>query len=142
MGKATWFIAAVLWGSLSAQFLVQAVLSLITGFVYLSGLMFSRVSKSLNAIGTVVGFVQAAVFAALFLGGNWFASDYIDYGSWSTDSIASVVAFLLTIIYCAVQVPGKILLARLCAWKPYFAQAVNTQPASERIAFARKFLKG
>ncbi|MGB7034088.1 MAG: hypothetical protein WBD71_01065 [Xanthobacteraceae bacterium] len=137
-----WFIAAVVWGSLSAQFLVQVVSSLITGFVYLSGLLFSRVSKSITAIGTLVGFIQAVVFAALFFGGNWFASSYIDYGSWNADSIASVVAFLLTIIYCALQVPGKILVARLCAWKPYFAQTVRTRrPGEEAVAFAREYLK-
>ena len=135
------FIAAVVWGSLSAQFLVQVVTSLIIGFVFLSGLMFSRVRKSLTAQGAAAGFIQAIVFAALLVGGTWFVSDYVDYGRWNTNSISSAVAFLLTIIYCAVQVPGKILVARLCAWRPFFAQAVSTLSAGESVAFARKYLK-
>jgi hypothetical protein len=135
------FIAALIWGSLSAQFLVQIVTSLIIVCVYLSGLLFSRVGKSLNAMGAFVGFLQAVIFSALFFGGAWFAIDYIDYTTWNADSIASVVAFLLTISYCVLQVPGKILLARLCAWEPHFVQAVNTQAVGDRVAFARKFLK-
>jgi hypothetical protein len=137
-----WFIAALIWGSLSGQFLVQAVTSLLIAFVCFSGLVFSQVSKSRTAIGTAVSFVQAIVFAALFFGGNWFASEYIEYATWNANSIASAVTFSLTIIYCAVQVPGKILLARLSTWKPYFAEAVSTQPVGERVAFARKYLRG
>jgi hypothetical protein len=135
------FIAAVIWGSLSAQFLVQVVTSLIISGVYLSGLLFSRVAKSFTAGGTVVSFIQAIVFAALFFGGNWLASDYIDYATWNADSIASLIAFLLTIVYCAVQVPGKILLARLSAWRPYFPTLANMQPAHARVAYARQYLK-
>lgn len=135
------FLVAVVWGSLSAQFLVQVVACLIISVVYLSGLLFSRVPKVLNAGGTAVSFVQAIIFAALFVGGNWLASDYIDYGSWNTDSIAGVVAFLFTIVYCGVQVPGKVLLARLCAWQPSFFYLVNIEPAHARVAYARAYLK-
>jgi hypothetical protein len=60
---------------LSAQFLVRVVTSPVISGVYLTGLLFSRVSKSLNAAGAAVSFIQAVVLAALFFGGNWFASD-------------------------------------------------------------------
>jgi len=61
------------------------------------------------------------------------------YDTWNTASTASVVSFLATIIYVSRQVPGKILLAKMCAWVPYFLEASNRVPRSERIAFARKY---
>jgi len=110
------FIAAMIWGSLSAQFLVQTITCFIIGIVCVSGLMFSQVSRVLNAIGTLVAIVQTLVFLGLFLGGDWIVSSYIDYESWNANSIASSLAFLATLVYCGAQVPGKILLARLCVW--------------------------
>jgi hypothetical protein len=133
------FIAAVIWGLLAAQFMVQAITSFVLAFVYLSGLMFSRVSKSLNATGILVSLVQAIVFLVLFFGGNGVTSKFIDYDSWNANSIASTVAVLLSLIYCGVQVPGKFLLARLSAWEPYFVQAANTFPPAQRIAYAKKY---
>jgi hypothetical protein len=132
------FFVAVLWGAASAQFLVQTVTSLIICFIDLSGLVFSRVSKKFTAYGALVGLVQTVVFAALFLAGNWITSNYIDFVSLNANSIASLVAFLLSFIYCAKQVPGKILVARLSAWKPYFVQAAMTQP--DAVAYAKKYV--
>jgi hypothetical protein len=122
------FIAAVIWASLSAQFLVQIIVCCINAVICVSALMFSEVSKALNAIGSLVAVAQTLLFFGLFLGGNWIASDYVDYGSWNAASIASVIAFLATLVYCGVQVPGKILLARMCAWEPYFMEASNAHP--------------
>jgi hypothetical protein len=134
------FLVALVWGSLSAQFFVQATTSLILSLICFSGLVFSRVSKALNAAGTFVSLIQALVFAGLFLGGNWIASNYIDYETWNVNCIAGLVAFLGTIVYCAAQVPGKVLLTRMTAWGPYFMEAANTVLARERVAFARKYL--
>jgi len=137
------FVAAVICASLSAQFLVQTISSFITGIIYLSALIFSRVSKSLNAIFTLTSMGMAVLFLVLFLGGNWFASNYIDYGSWNVNSIASVVAFLMTLAYCSLQVPGKILVARMSAWQPNFAQVARARgyTPDETVTFAREFQK-
>lgn len=134
------FIGAVIWGSLSAQFLVQTITSLIIASVYLVALAFSKeVPKAMNAVGSIVALVQAIIFAALFVGGNRIAGDYIAFGSWSAATIASLVSFLATIIFVVRQVPGKILLARFSAWAPFFAQAVMNRPRHERIELARKY---
>jgi hypothetical protein len=67
-------------------------------------------------------------------------SEYvIDYATWNATATASLFAFLGTIIYCARQVPGKILLAKMCAWVPSFREASMRVPAAQRVAFARKW---
>jgi hypothetical protein len=134
-------VVAVVWGLLAAQFFVQAFLCLVLTCLFLSGLLFSRVRKLNNATAALVSLVQVVLFALLFSFGCWLTSDYIGFDSWNANSIAFAVAFLFSMVYCGVQVPGKILLARMSAWIPYFAEAVNTQPAKERIAYARKISK-
>jgi hypothetical protein len=132
-------IAGIVWGSLSAQFLVQTITSLIIASISLAGLAFSKVPKDMNAAGCIAALAQAAIFAVLFFGGNWFASGYIDFASWNAASIASLVAFVSTLIYCALQVPGKILLARLSAWAPFFVQAAMGRPRNERVSLAKEY---
>ncbi len=91
-----------------------------------------------NAIGLFVSIMQAAIFAGLFLFGNWFFGDYIDYFNWSGAMVAALIAFVLSFVYCGVQVPGKLLLAKMSAFRPYFSEAANALPRGERVAFARK----
>jgi hypothetical protein len=134
------FVVALIWGSLSAQFLVQVVTSVIVAFVYLSGIVLSKVRRAMNCAAVLASVGQAILFCILFLGGNWITSNYvIDYGTWNVGSITSLFAFLGTIIYCSRQVPGKVLLARMCAWVPYFMEASMRMPANERVALARKW---
>jgi hypothetical protein len=53
-------------------------------------------------------------------------------------SITTLVTFLFSLVYRAVQVPGKLLLARMINWQPYFAEAAMVVPRNERIAYAKK----
>jgi len=48
---------------------------------------------------------------------------------------------LASIVYCVLQIPDKVLVARLCAWKPFFAEAMRARPQSEQLAFARRVTK-
>src|ERR1700730_16384433 len=98
------FVGAIIWGALSAQFLVQAITSLVIAVIYLSGLVFSKVSKSLNAMASLVSIAQTLFFAALFYGGNWISSYFMDYDSWNWTAIVSLVSFLATIVDCGFQV--------------------------------------
>jgi hypothetical protein len=132
------FILAMIWGSLSAQFLMQTVTSLILAAIYLTGVAFSKVSRTVNGAGTLATLAQVIIFGGLFLTGNWFASHYVDYSSFNTASVASALSFVATIIYVAPRVPGKILLARMRAWVPSFGEASMHIPANERVEFARK----
>jgi K+-sensing histidine kinase KdpD len=133
------FVVAVAWGSLSAQFLVQVITSVVVALVYITGIAFSKVARGNNLMGALTGLLQAIIFAALFVGGNWITSEYlVSYDTWNAASIAALVSFLATIIYTALQVPGKIRLAHACAWVPSFVEASMQVPAHERIAFARK----
>ena len=134
------FVSAVIWGALSAQFLVQAIVSLCIALLFLSGVAFSKVSKVMNFAGSLTSLFQSIIFGVLFVGGNYFSSGYIRYDSWNAASIATVVSFLATIIYVSQQIPGKILLAKMCAWVPYFFEASNCIPENERVAFARRYL--
>jgi hypothetical protein len=109
---------SIVWGLLAAQFFVQTATSLVIAFIFLSGLLFSRVRKSNNAAGLLASVVQTAIFASLVIGGNWFAKEYFLLAPWNANLIAATAAFCISLVYCAVQVPGKILLARTSAWKP------------------------
>lgn len=131
-------IGAIVWGSLSAQFLVQAIVSSIATAIALSGLLFSRVSKTLNFGAALASFGRTLLFGLLFIGGNWCASHYIDLRSWDAITIASVLSFIGTVVYCVPQIPGKVLLAKMCAWQPYFLERSNVLPKGERVTFARK----
>jgi hypothetical protein len=134
------FFLAILWGSLSAQFSVQVVVSFIIALVHLSGVFFSKVSAAMNLTGALTGFAQSIMFGALFVGGNWATSKYIvDYYTWNAASIAALLAFVVTMIYVSPQVPGKVLLARMCAWVPHFMEAQMHEPRKQRVAFARKW---
>ncbi len=133
------FVLGIIWGSLSAQFLVQAVTAFIIALLFLTGIAYSKVSRVTNVVGVLAALVQSIIFGAIFVGGNWIASEYVSYESWNANSIASLVSFLVTIIYVAPQVPGKILLARMCAWVPFFSEASMRVPRNERVAFARKY---
>jgi hypothetical protein len=132
------FVGAIVWGALSAQFLVQTVTSFIIAIIYVTGLACSKVAKSHNAIGSAVSVAQVVVFAALFYGGNWLSIYFVNYDTWNAASIAGLLSFLLGIVYGALQVPGKLLVARMAGWRPYFMEASMTVPAHERVAFARK----
>jgi hypothetical protein len=133
------FIGGIIWGSLSAQFLVQTITSLIIASINVVALAFSKVPKNMNAGASLVSLVQAIVFAALFIGGNWFTSYYFDYATWNATSIASLIAFLGTLIYCALQIPDKIIFAKLCAWAPFFRQAAMHRPQHELAELARRY---
>lgn len=133
------FVVAVIWGSLSGQFLVQVVTSFVVAAVCITATFFSKVPKSMNLTGAPTSFAQSIMFGILFVGGNWITSEYIiDYNTWNAVSIASLLSCLGTIIYVSPQVSGKILLARMCAWSLYFMEASMQYPASERVAFAWK----
>jgi hypothetical protein len=131
------FVLAVIWGSLAAQFLVQLVVSFIIALLSLAGVVFSKVSKIMNMVGALTALFQSIIFGVLFVGGNWLTSGFISY-DWDATSIASLLSFLGTIVYIAPQLPGKFLLARMCAWKPYFSEASMAVPRNERVAFARQ----
>jgi hypothetical protein len=133
------FVGAIVWGALSAQFLVQALLSFGLASMHLVALAFSKVARSWNSAGAAAMFAQAILCAALFIGGNWVSADYIDYDSLNAACVASVASFLVTLVYVCRQVPGKILLARFSAWVPYFAEAAFRAPTRERVQLARRY---
>jgi hypothetical protein len=134
------FLLSIIWGSLSAQFAVQVVTSFVIAFIYLAGVIFSKLSKVMNLTGALTSLGQSIMFAILFVGGNWAAGRYIiDYNTWNAASIAALLSFVMTIIYVAPQVSGKVLLARMCAWAPHFMETQMHEPRAERVDFARKW---
>jgi hypothetical protein len=132
------FIGAIFWGLLAGQFFIQAVTSLLIAIISAAGFVASQVAKSLIAIAVRGRACPSGNFCALFVGGNTLSSRYVDYGSWNAVSITTLVTFIFSLVYGAVQVPGKLLLARMMNWQPYFAEASMAVPRNERIAYAKK----
>lgn len=129
-------IASIVWGALTAQLLVQILSSFTTAGIYLYGLLFSRVKKRLNAIFFITSLTMAMVFAVLLAGGFWLIDLYVPYPS-NADLIAALVAFLFYLVYCLVQVPDKMLVARMNAMRPFFAEVARALSPDEVAAFAR-----
>jgi hypothetical protein len=132
------FIVGLIWGSLSAQFLVQTVTSLLNALIYLAGLASGKVPRAWNAMASGVALLQAIIFAALFLGGNWLASAYTDF-SMNATFVGSLVSFLVTLLYTARQVPGKILVANLSSQDHWFVRAAMRKPPAEVVTLAWKY---
>ena len=128
----------MVWGALSALLLVQIFASLIILFIFLASLAFSEVAKSLNAIGLATSVAQVLLFGVLLAGGIG-PSGFILVNYSPLSLVAALLSFLATIAYCAPQIPGKLLLARMCAWRPYFTEASMALPRNERVAFARRY---
>jgi len=131
--------AAIIWASLSALFLVQAITSLIIASIHLVVLAFSKVPRGLNGKGAMASLGQAIAFAAFFFGGNLLTSNYFVYVRWNAESIVSLIVFIGTVAGVVPYVSGQILLARHSAWAPFFAQAALGRSRSERVALARRY---
>ena len=119
-----YLIGAVFWGALSAQFLVQTISSFTTALIFLYGLFFSRVKKNITASGFAANITLAGLFAVFLLGGFWLIASYtpLDHAGWNLNYTGGLVAFVISFIYCFIQVPDKIYIARLVAMTPYFAE--------------------
>jgi len=61
------FVVAVVWGSLSAKFLVQTGVSFIIALLYLTAILFSKVSKVMNMTVALMAFLQSIMFGRSFL---------------------------------------------------------------------------
>jgi hypothetical protein len=134
------FALAVVWGSLSGQFLAQAVTSLVAAVVYIiAAITGSPVCKVRNLTGTLISFSHAIVYSMLLICGYKTVGAYVT-DIWSAASVGFLISFLATIVLVAPRVPGKILLARMCARVPNFVQEASLRfPVSERVAFARRW---
>lgn len=132
------FIAAAIWGSLSALFLVHALTSLIVALIFLGGLSFSNVSRSSNAAGVGTALAKAIIFATVFVVGSWTIGDQLDLTSWNINSVASLVSFLATTVYIARHIPGQVYLAKMAAWHPTFSEAATYLLKHEGNNFALK----
>lgn len=132
------FIGALIWGALSAQFLAQVISSCVNAFIYMAAIPFSKVDKSNNGIGLAVSVAQALMFGLLFFGGNWISGLYIDYLSFDATTMASLLSFLASLIYCIIQIPGKARFAKNCAWQPGFAERERFRQMVERIGKDRR----
>jgi hypothetical protein len=114
------------------------VVAFVVSLVYFTGIVFAKVSKRMNLMGAATSFLQSILFIIFFGGGNWLSSYIVDYDTWNVASIAALISFVVTIICIFSQVPGKIFLAKMSAWSPYFFEASMAVPTHKRVAFARK----
>jgi len=130
------FVVPIIWGSLAALFFVQTISSFACACIYLYGLLFSRVKRRLNGsfLGTTL--IEAALFAIVLITGFWLVVLFIEPPAWDANWIAGLVAFTISFVYCALQVPDKILAARMCAMKPFFAERAEVLGMKAALAYA------
>jgi hypothetical protein len=134
------FPVAIFWGSLSARLAVRCVTALIIALVCLVALGLSNVSTRTNFAGMIAGAGRLFLFGILLVGGYWVTSKYIiDYYTWNPDSIAATLFFIASTIYDIRQLPGKVLLTKMCAFAPGFMEAQRHQPWDRRIALAKNW---
>jgi hypothetical protein len=116
-------------------------MSFIVVVLSLTGIAISKVvPKAMNLAGTLSGMTQLIIFGILFVGGNWLTSRYIiDYETWNANSIAAMLSFVASMIYSVRQVPGKVLLTKMCIFTPGFMEAQMREPRNARTALAREW---
>jgi hypothetical protein len=138
MQKILLFAVAVAWGSLSAQFLAQVAASLVAAVVYgIPAITGSQVRRVTNLTGATISFAHAIAYGGLLIFGYKMIGAYIA-GAWTPATTGLLIASVGTIILVAPRVPGKILLARMCAHVPNFLEEASMRfPVSERVAYAR-----
>lgn len=125
------FTIALVWGTVAAQFLLQAITSLCIVIIYLPAIAFSKVRKALTVRGVVTTLCRTILFLALFLGGYWLSRKYINYANWNLDSITTATLFAASALFMFPQIPGKISFARKCAWQPNFLEASRDVSGNE-----------
>lgn len=134
-------IAAIVWGGFAAQFIIQLIVSLISALINLAGLVFSPVSPMVTGAGALAGILQVIFFALMFAVGSWLFSKYIGFIWWNGTTITLAVAFAFSLVYCAVQMPSKLVLAWAVAWQSGFAETSMIVPrGQQREEFAWKQL--
>jgi MFS family permease len=134
MSAVIFFIGSIIWGAIAAQLLVQVISSFVTAAIFLYGLAFSSVRRKLNAIFFASALTQTVFFAGLFAGGFVLIGLFAHPDSrWNANYTAGFVGFVITFIYCFIQVPDKILLARLCAMMPRFAERARLLAPNRRL---------
>ena len=117
------FTIALVWGTVAAQFLLQAITSFCMVIIYLPAVALSKVRKALTLRGVVMTLCRTILFLALFLGGYWLSKKYINYSVWNLDSITAATLFAASALFMLPQIPGKIIFAWKCAWEPNFLEA-------------------
>lgn len=135
------FITDIGWAAVSAQLLEQAVLYLVGAAIYLSGLCFSSVSKTITATGFGAYLLFTVFFSALLAGGSWLVVRILGDGVPTWLAYLSFMVWVSGIVYCARDFRGKVLLAYMCAWQDGFYEASLQYPMRERVSLARNMRK-
>jgi hypothetical protein len=119
--SALFFVGSIICGALTAQFLLQIISSIACACIYLRG-FFSPVRKRLNATFALAMLAQALVFAGLLVGIYWLLVAWGPAEITQWDTAMWLVGFAPSFIWCFIQVPDKILAARMCATQRGFAE--------------------
>jgi hypothetical protein len=131
------FFLAIAVGWLAASFTVRTLVSSVALTFYLTGLIFSRADRMMNATGAVFSLLWTALFGVQFFGVCLFATRYVTFDG-GTEA-AAVFVFISLGVYRFVVLSKEIALVRMRAWRPGFAERVMAIPKSLRFSFAQEY---
>jgi hypothetical protein len=125
-------------GGLFTQFLIQAIYSFSVGLIVVSGLLVAKVRAQENLMHLLAVMPQTFLYGALAYGLYWLAGKNLDLSNWNLGTVSAAFGYILAVFYAAPQIGGKLLLARMCAFVPGFAEDAMSLPVNERVTFARE----
>lgn len=132
------FLLAIIQGALAARFTLRIVVSSVTLAFYFAGLIFSQADRSMNALGALLSLLRIAFFGALLLGTCLLAARYVAFEGWT--EIATAIVYIAIVGYGVTGLRKEIVVARMRAWRPGFAERLTGIPKSLRFSFAQEYV--
>jgi hypothetical protein len=117
----------------------QCFVNILVAAVFIPAFLVSNVENLVLVIGSLANLALLAVFGSIAIFDAWYA-----YSHWVAIVDLPVVVFginacWINVLYLSPQLPGKLLLARLSAYTPGFAEASFQVPRNKRVEFARNW---
>jgi hypothetical protein len=105
--------------------------------IVVSGLLVAKVRAQENLMHLLAVTPQTVLYVALACGLYWLAGKNLDLSDSNPGTVSAAFGCILAIFFAAPQIEGKLLLAKMCAFVPSFAEDAMSLPVNECVAFAR-----
>jgi hypothetical protein len=125
-------------GTLFGLFLIYGICSCLIIYVVVVGIFAARVQIKTNLVHLFTFATQAILFAGLAFGVYWLADKILDLHSLNAGTLSAIIGALISVLYGASRIEGKLVLARMCAFVPSFTEQIYSIPADQRIGFAKR----
>lgn len=100
-------LVSPLWGTVSTQLFLKALLAVANFFINLLGFVKGAVPRVTTAAAMGVTLVRAIKFFLLLYGGNWLLTEVLPFGQTMTENVVYWVYAGLAALFMVPQIPVK-----------------------------------